>query len=79
MHIGMNNKKKYQNKIDLTLMLLVADLANTKWCKNPEKWLKLWHMGTHLKALSESYPMNTNMIGFKCFSKFFESLCFERK
>ena len=22
----------------LTLMLLVADLANTKWCKNPEKY-----------------------------------------
>ena len=26
-------------------------------------------MGTHLIALSESYPMNTNMTGFKCFSK----------
>ena len=24
-----------------TLMLLGADLANTKWCENPEKWLKI--------------------------------------
>ena len=46
----------------LTLMLLVANLANTKWSKKPEKWLKPWHMGTHLRVLSESYPTNTNMI-----------------
>ena len=26
--------------------------------------------GTHLTVLSESYLMNTNMTGFKCFSKF---------
>ena len=26
-------------------MLLVANLANTKWCKIPEKWLKPWNMG----------------------------------
>ena len=24
-----------------------------------------WHMGTHLKVLSESYPMNTNVTGFR--------------
>ena len=47
----------------------MANLANSKWCVNPEKWLKPWHMGTHLKVLCESYPMNTNMIGFKWFSK----------
>ena len=23
------------------------------------------HMGTHLRAISESYPMNTNMTGFR--------------
>ena len=28
-------------------------------------------MGTHLRVLSESYPMNTNKIGFQCFSKIF--------
>ena len=42
-------------------MLLVANLANTKWCRKPEKWLKPWHMGTHLRVLmiSESFPMNS--------------------
>ena len=24
-------------------------------------------MGTHMKVLSESFPMNTNMTGFRCF------------
>ena len=28
-------------------------------------------MGTHLRELSESYPMNTNMTGFRWFSKIF--------
>ena len=40
-------------------MLLVANLANTKYFKKP------WHMGTHLRVLSESYQMNTNMTGFR--------------
>ena len=26
-------------------------------------------MGTHLRVLNESYPMNTNMTGFRRFSK----------
>ena len=40
----------------LTLMQLVADLANTKSCKkNFKKLLKPWQMGTHLRELSESY------------------------
>ena len=33
-------------------------------------------MGTHLRLLSESYPMNTNMIGFGWSSKIFASLSF---
>ena len=37
-------------------MLLVDNMANTKSCKNPEKRLKPWHMGTHLRVLSKSYP-----------------------
>ena len=45
--------------------------ANTEWCKRPEKWPKPWHMGTH--------PMNTNMTGFRWFSKIFASQCFGRK
>ena len=28
-------------------------------------------MGTHQKVLGESYPMNTNMTGFRRFSKIF--------
>ena len=47
----------------LTLMLLVVNLADTKWCKKPGKWLKPWQMGTHLRVLSESFPMSTNMTG----------------
>ena len=53
-------------------MLLVANLANTKWCKKPEKWPKPWQMGTHMKVLGESFPMNTNMTGFRWF---FENIC----
>ena len=47
----------------LTLMLLVANLANTKLCKSPEKIAETKHMGTH--------PMNTNMTGLIVF----ENLC----
>ena len=50
----------------LTLMLLVANLANTK---NRKILLKPWHMGTHLRVLSKSYPMNTNMTGLDGFQK----------
>ena len=60
----------------LTLMLLVTNLANTKWCKKPEKWPKPWQMGTHMKVLGESFPINANMAGFRWFSKIFASLCF---
>ena len=56
----------------LTLMLLVADLVNTKLCKNLEKRLKPWNMGAHLRVLSKGYLMNTNMKGFRCL---FENLC----
>ena len=31
-------------------------------------------MGTHLRVLSKSYTMNTNMTGFRGFSKIFVSL-----
>ena len=68
-----------QQSTGLTHMLLVANLANTKWCWNLKKWLKPWQMGTHLRVLSKSYPMNTNMTGFRWFSKIFVSLCFGQK
>ena len=48
----------------ITHMLLVTNLTNTK-CKEPEKWLKPWYMGTHRRVLSKSSPMNTNMTGFR--------------
>ena len=51
-------------------MLLVANLANTKWCKKPVKWPKPWQMGTHMKVLGESFPMNTNIMGFNGFRKY---------
>ena len=47
--------------------------------KNPEKRLKPWHTVTHLRVLSESYPMNTNTTGLRWSIKFFASLCFGRK
>ena len=42
-------------------MLLLANLVNRKCCKNAEKYLKPRNMGTHLRVLSESFPMNSNM------------------
>ena len=33
-----------------------------KWCKNPEQWLNPGKICTHLKVLSESYPMNTSRV-----------------
>ena len=47
------------------LILLLANLATTKWCTKPEKWLKPWHRGTYLRVLSKSYPISTNMTGLK--------------
>ena len=62
--------------IFLTLLLVVTNLVITKRCG---KCLKPLHMGTHLRVLSESYPMNTNMTGFRWFSKIFAFLSFGRK
>ena len=42
-----------------------ANLPIYKQCRNPEKSLKPWQMGTHLRVLCESYPMNTNMTEFR--------------
>ena len=44
----------------------------TMWQKNLKRPTEnLAHMGTHLKVLNKSYPMNTNMTGFRWFSKRF--------
>ena len=58
-------EKITDKRVLLTLMLLVANLVNTKLCKKLEKSLKPWYMGTHLRVLSERFPMNTNMAGFR--------------
>ena len=34
----------------LTLMLLMANLAKTKWWEKLDKWLKPWHMGANLST-----------------------------
>ena len=43
--------------------------------QKPEKLLKPWQMGTHLRVLHESYPMHTNMTGFRWFSKYSAIFC----
>ena len=48
-----------------------------KDAKKPNKWQK--QMGTHLRVLDKSFPLNTNMTGFRWLSKIFASLCFGRK
>ena len=54
----------------------VANFGIIKWCEKAEIWLRPCHMGTHLRVLSGSFPKNTNMTGFRWFSKIFTSLCF---
>ena len=60
-------------------MLLVANLAIQNDVKTLKNTPKPCQMGSHLKILCESYPLNTNMTGFRWFSKIFASLCFGRK
>ena len=65
-------------RVLVTLMLLVANLANMKWWKR-EKWLKPWHVGTILRVLNVSRLMSTSMTGFRGFSDVFVSLYFGQK
>ena len=44
-------------------------MANTSLYKKAVRSLKTWQMGTHLRVLRESYPMNTNKKGFRWFLK----------
>ena len=61
--------------LSFILMLLVANLANKKICKKPLKKIEILAHSTHLRVLSESYPINTNMAGFRWFSIIFMSYC----
>ena len=47
----------------LTLMILVENLVKTKRCINPQKWLKPWHIGTHLRVLRERESSNEHQHG----------------
>ena len=64
--IGMNDLVPNLNSINPSdtagLIRLVQNDAN-----DPQKCLKPQHMGTHLRVLSKSYPMNTDMTGFRWF------------
>ena len=52
-----------------------ADLfGQYKMMQKIEKSPKPTHRGTHITVLSESFPMNTNMTDFRCFSKIFASV-----
>ena len=44
-------------------------LGKYKMMQKAWKWLKLWQMGTHLRVLSESYPINTKMTGRRLLSQ----------
>ena len=43
--------------------------GQNKMMQKSSKCSKHYHMGTHSRVLSESFPMNSNMTGFRCFSK----------
>ena len=55
-------------------MRVVANFANTKLCKKPQKCLKPWHMGTYLRVLSKSHLMNTKVTRFGWLSKILHPL-----
>ena len=48
-------------------MLLMAYSANSKCCKHMK--ITELHRDTHMRLLSESYAIHTNMTGFRYFSK----------
>ena len=75
----MFGRRYHSRREILTCMLLVANLANAKLRKKSEKCLKPWKIGTHLRVSNVSYLLNSNMVGFRWFSKIFVLLCFAQK
>ena len=59
----------------LTLMLLVADFTNTKWCKKLKKMTETLAYG--YSSESTQREISNNMTGLRWFSKVFASLCFD--
>ena len=66
---GYSSYTKYTNLNRVLPAAIFFYLANTKWCKTPEKLLKPRHMGTHMRVLSESFLTNTNTTGLRWFTK----------
>ena len=56
---------------DLTLICVWRLIwqIKQKWCKKTENISKHWHIGTHMRVLSESFLKNTNITRFRWFSK----------
>ena len=61
-------------------------VGQQKMMQKAWKWLKLCHMGTHLRVLGECYPMNTNMKGSCCLAsgkhfsfKYFQKILLSKK
>ena len=69
------NKQGKRYSRGLTLLLLVANLANTKMMQKFLEMTETLAHGTHLRVLNESYPMNTNMTGFIWFSYIYLRPC----
>ena len=65
--IGMVKKGYCQNS-QVIFLPCWHERVNQK-AKKLKKWMKPWHMGTHLKVLSNSYPINTKLTGFRVFLK----------
>ena len=64
---------RYIQRYDfLILLLLAANLADKKWCKNLRSD---WNPGTWklMRVLNKSFPINTKMTGFRWLSK--KNLC----
>ena len=66
LYLKLKKSLKELGKI-ITVILLVANFANIKVCKNQKKIIETLYMGTHPRVLNESYPMNTNSTGFRWF------------
>ena len=61
-----NNKEKSRKCIREFPLCCWWLIWSIEWC---EKCRKPWQMGTRMIGLSKSFPMKTNMAGFKRFSK----------
>ena len=56
--------------VEISIIPYVAgsSFSQNKMWKKAEKWQKPWHMGTHMRVLSQSYLMNINMAGIRWLS-----------